>query len=122
MSATPEKVDAVGPTAVLVSPFTASGTAAGVVTLALDAAFAPPRSIVVRAAEDRELTTFDLPRLGDERRLVGRSRVGRGMDTPRLLGVVLDGSIVRNIRQRPALRTARHGRNASTSMGPMRAT
>ncbi|WP_405672646.1 hypothetical protein [Streptomyces sp. NBC_01530] len=74
MSATPEKVDAVGPTAVLVSPFTASGTAAGVVTLALDAAFAPPRSIVVRAAGDRELTTFDLPRLGDERGL----SAGRG--------------------------------------------
>lgn len=58
--ATPSKVDLTGATAVDVSLFTASGAAASVVTRALDATLAPPRSIAVRAAESCALTTLTI--------------------------------------------------------------
>jgi hypothetical protein len=59
-SATPVKVDVAGATEVDVSEFTASGAAAGVVTLAFPATLAPPRSTAVRAAADRALTTLTI--------------------------------------------------------------
>ena len=61
VSATPSKVDVTGATAVArlaCSP--RPGAAASVVTFALDATFAPPRSIAVRAAEDWALTTLTI--------------------------------------------------------------
>lgn len=60
LSATPSKVDFTGATAVTASEFTASGAARRVVTAALLAAFAPPRSIAVRASAACALTTLTI--------------------------------------------------------------
>lgn len=59
-SATPSNVDVTGATGVSVSVFTAFASAVSVVTRALDATFAPPRSIAVRAAVAWALTTLTI--------------------------------------------------------------
>ncbi|MCK8438861.1 bacteriocin fulvocin C-related protein [Streptomyces sp. D2-8] len=58
--ATPRKVDVTGVTGVSVSVFTASASAASVVTRALEATLAPPRSTAVRASAAWALTTLTI--------------------------------------------------------------
>lgn len=58
--AAPEKVEVTGVTGASVPVLTASWSAASVVTAALDATFAPPRSTAVRAAVSWALTTLTI--------------------------------------------------------------
>jgi len=58
--ATPRKVDVTGVTGESLSEFTASRSPASVVTRALEATLAPPRSTAVRAARSCALTTLTI--------------------------------------------------------------